>query len=72
MIRSDRKAPIHPARRPLRACLIGALLAFAGHCWAEDVIRENPSGGVNWTEGVVFARGPRWCLPRGMRARCKI
>ena len=37
--------------------LIGALLAFAGHCWAEDVIRENPSGGVNWTEGVVFAHG---------------
>ncbi len=57
MIRSDRKAPIHPARRPLRACLIGALLAFAGYCWAEDVIRENPSGGVNWTEGVVFAHG---------------
>ena len=33
------------------------LIAFSSGVSAEDVIKETPSGGINWTQGVVFAHG---------------
>lgn len=48
-------------KRPITAITaIIALVAVAlvpAALHAEDVIKETPSGGINWTQGVVFAHG---------------
>lgn len=47
------------ASRSHVAAIFAMVLGLTCHPFAtaEDVIRETPSGGVNWTEGVVFAHG---------------
>lgn len=44
----------------IRLVALGTLVAAAllpAPVYAEEVIEETPSGGVNWTQGVVFAHG---------------
>ncbi len=54
MIRRARTTQPFPTHGALAALILTLSMSQAS---AEDVIKESPAGGVNWTEGVVFAHG---------------
>ncbi len=51
---------------------IALLLSVTTLALAKDVIKESPSGGINWTEGVVFATGYGTAKPGLSAAQTRI